>query len=354
MQIKSCAKQLSLWYNVNKRDLPFRHTRDPYKIWISEVMLQQTQVKTVIPYYNKWINKFPTLQSVANAKLDSLLKIWEGLGYYRRCINFHKAVKIVLRNYDGKVPSDYDTIIKLPGIGVYTAGAVLSIAFDEKVPAVDANVSRVISRLQCKEKIINTDKMIYETVKSMLNIVKSPGNLNQSIMELGALICTSKNPKCTNCPIINYCNAFSKNKIHQFPKIIKNKSKPHYNIVVGMIWKGDRFYIQKRSIDSMLAGLWEFPGGRVKQGESLKQVLIRKIKDESGLVPRIGSKIDSIKHSYSHFSISLHCFQCFIDNEKFVIKKKYKWIKPLEIKNFSFPKANHKLFNLISANNWYV
>ncbi len=354
MQINIIVTTLQKWYTDTKRDLPFRATKDPYKIWISEIMLQQTQIKTVIPYYNRWIETFPNIQLVANSKLDSLLKIWEGLGYYRRCVNFHNASRIVLKNYNGEIPSDYNTFIKLPGVGKYTAGAVLSISFDVKIPAIDVNVFRVISRLYSLNKSVNMNKTIYNLVSSMLENVYSPGDFNQALMDFGSLICIQKNPKCNICPISNYCKAYLKNKVNQFPKISKTISKPHYDVVVGMIWYSDKFYIQKRSLDSMLAGLWEFPGGKVDQGESFKIALKREIKNETGFMPIIGNEIDSIEHSYSHFSISLHCFQCFIKNKKLTYNRKFEWITPKDIKNFSFPKANHKLFSLISQKNWYV
>ena len=354
MQINIIVTTLQKWYRDTKRDLPFRGTKDPYKIWISEVMLQQTQIKTVIPYYNRWIETFPNIQMVANSQLDSLLKIWEGLGYYGRCVNFHNAAKIVLKNYDGKIPSDYNTFIKLPGVGKYTAGAVLSISFGVKIPAIDVNVFRVISRFYTLNKSVNTNKTIYNLVSSMLEYVSSPGNFNQALMDFGSLVCVQKNPKCNICPISTDCKAYLKNQVNQFPKISKTISKPHYDVVVGMIWYNDKFYIQKRSLNSMLAGLWEFPGGKVNQGESFEIALKRGIKNETGFMPIIGNEIDSIEHSYSHFSISLHCFQCFIKNKKLIYNRKFEWIAPKDIENFSFPKANHKLFNLISQKNWYV
>ena len=354
MQINTVAATLQKWYSESKRDLPFRATTDPYKIWISEVMLQQTQIKTVIPYYNRWIDTFPNIQIVANSKLDSLLKIWEGLGYYRRCVNFHNATKIVLKNYNGKIPSDYNTFIKLPGVGKYTAGAVLSISFGVKIPAIDVNVFRVISRFQCLNKSVNNNKTIYNLISSMLGYVNSPGDFNQALMDLGSLICIQKNPKCKICPISTHCKAYLKNQVDQFPKISKTVPKPHYDVVVGMIWYNNKFYIQKRSLDSMLAGLWEFPGGKVDNGEPFEIALKRGIENETGFIPIIGDKIDSIKHTYSHFSISLHCFQCFVKNKKLTYNRKFEWITPKDIKKFSFPKANHKLFNLISQKNWYV
>ena len=280
MQSNTIATTLQKWYRNTKRDLPFRATKDPYKIWISEVMLQQTQIKTVIPYYNRWIVTFPDIQIVANSKLDSLLKIWEGLGYYRRCVNFHNATKIVLKNYNGKIPSNYNTFIKLPGVGKYTAGAVLSISFGVKIPAIDVNVIRVISRFYSLNKSANINKTIYNLVSSMLEHVNSPGDFNQALMDFGSLICMQKNPKCSICPISTYCKAYSKNQINQLPNISKPKPKPHYDVVVGMIWYNNKFYIQKRSLDSMLAGLWEVPGGKVNQGESFETALKRGIKND--------------------------------------------------------------------------
>ena len=184
MQTIAITRKLLLWYSKNKRLLPFRKTNDPYKIWLSEVMLQQTKMKTVIPYYKRWLKRYPTLQSAAEARTDSLLKLWEGLGYYQRCRNYHRALKIVVNNYKGKIPSSYNHFIDLPGVGDYTAGAVLSIAFNKPIPAIDGNVKRVMSRiLGIKNLTLYNKRRIKKTIYKFIP-TGNPGDFNQALMEL--------------------------------------------------------------------------------------------------------------------------------------------------------------------------
>ena len=354
MQIKRITIELLLWYSENKRLLPFRNTNDPYKIWLSEVMLQQTKVNTVIPYYNQWLKHHPTLQSAADARIDQLLKLWEGLGYYQRCRNFHKALKIVVNNYKGKVPSSFDHFINLPGVGEYTAGAVLSIAFNKPMPAIDGNVKRVMSRILGIKKLTTYNqnrikKTIYDLIPT-----DNPGNFNQALMELGALVCTPKKPKCTKCPIAKNCSAYNSSNPELYPLPKKIRKIPHYIIVTGIIWRDNKFYIQKRHQKSMLGGLWELPGGKVENKESLERALIREIEEECGIIPIVKDKIGYVEHSYSHFTISLNCFHCIEGKDKIQLSNNRYWITHREIDLFPFPKANHKLFALINKKGWNV
>ena len=246
MQINSVSNILLRWYDNNKRDLPIRLTKDPYKIWISEIMLQQTQMKTAIPYYIRWIDKFPTLESVAKAKSDRILKLWEGLGYYRRCLNFHKASKIVIDKYDGRIPSDYESFKALPGVGEYTVGAVLSIAFGVALPAIDGNVNRVMSRFNGIKNLTKRNKdILYNCIVSLFN-KSDPGDINQALMEIGALLCVPKNPLCNKCPLSNNCKAFKNGNPELYPTKIKRLPKPHFTVVTAIIWRKEKFYIQKR------------------------------------------------------------------------------------------------------------
>ena len=354
MQIKPLSRSLLDWYKKNKRKLPFRSTNDPYKIWLSEVMLQQTQVNTVIPFYLNWIKRFPTIDDVANTDYEIVLKFWEGLGYYKRCLNFYKATKIILESHKGQIPSDFQSIIKLPGVGDYTAGAVLSIAFNKKRPAIDGNVTRVVSRLKkIKNLTLYNKKIIKKTVQNLIP-ESEPGNFNQSLMELGALICLPQNPKCYKCPITLFCKAFNTKNPNKYPSPKMGKINPHFDVVVGVIWRNEKFFIQKRNNDSMLGGLWEFPGGKVKKGESRKEALKREIKEECKIIPVIGRKVGFINHSYSHFSITMHCYHCFEKKSRIETTLQSNWITPNEIESFSFPKANHKIFKLLDTYGWDI
>ncbi len=347
MQVKSIIKKLLDWYDSNHRKLPFRLTNDPYKIWISEIMLQQTQINTVIPYYNNWVKKYPTLNHVAKAKFSELLKRWEGLGYYARCNNFHKSSKIVLHLYKGVIPQDYKQFIALPGVGEYTAAAVLSIAFDQKIPAIDGNVKRIMSRYL---GIKNTTPKNYKWIKNKLKSwipSQRPGDFNQAMMDLGSIICRPKKPNCNKCPIKKNCVGYLNNNPEKYPIKLVKKKTPNFTVVVGLIWRKDKFYIQKRDINSMLGGLWEFPGGKISNDESLITALEKKVKNECGSEIKVNEKIGVIKHKYSHFSITMHGFNCKEKSKIAPFEKEHRWINSKQIDQFAFPKANHKLFSII-------
>lgn len=349
---KLFQKKLLLWFHSNKRDLPFRDVKDPYKIWLSEVMLQQTQVNTVLPYFNKWIKKYPTIKSVANEDYDILLKYWEGLGYYSRCLNFYKACRIIVNNFDGLVPNKWSYLRDLPGVGDYTASAVLSIAFNQKYVAIDGNVKRVMSRyLGIKNVTSNNLKRIKTFLEEHI-LEKETGNFNQSIMELGAIICRPKNPKCQECPISLNCIGYLKIQPENYPNPKNYKAKPHHVIVAGIFWRNKLFYIQKRDENGMLGGLWEFPGGKVEKNETLISALNRKIKEECGVSPMVKEKVGVINHQYSHFSITFHVYNCMEEKKKIKEAKLSAWIAPEQISQYAFPKANHKIFKIISDRGW--
>ena len=347
MQIITIQNRLLYWYADNKRDLPFRKNKDPYLIWISEVMLQQTKMKTMIPYFNKWIDLYPTLKKVAETELSDLLKLWEGLGYYSRCRNFHKATIILNRDNNGLIPKDWHTFRSLPGIGDYTASAVFSIAYNLPYVVIDVNVKRVMSRVLGLQNLSNKNHLIILNNLKEWICKKHPGDFNQAMMELGALVCTPQKPSCYACPIKTNCIAFIKGSPELYPYKKKKIIKPHFITVGGLIWRKNRFYIQKRNISSMLGGLWEFPSVKVKKNESLKTALKKLIKKEFGIVPIIKKKIGTIEHSYSHFSITFHGYHCKEDGIYFESKTEHEWIKLKDIDSFAFPKANHKIFNLI-------
>ena len=354
MQQSNITSSLLSWYSKEKRALPFRDIDNPYKIWLSEVMLQQTQVETVIPYFERWIKKFPTLEAVANSNQESLLKIWEGLGYYSRCSNFHKAAKIVVENHCGNIPNDWDSFRALPSVGDYTAAAVLSMAFQKPFPLIDGNVKRVIARVLGLKNLTNRNMSRMKNHLGNIISQEKPGDFNQSVMELGARVCSPKNPNCGKCPISFSCKAFASGNPELYPTPIKKTKPPHYTIVAGIVWRGEKFYIQKRGEKGMLAGLWEFPGGKVKKGESLQDALCREIKEECGAKPKILKKIGAIKHTYTHFSITFHGYHCEENITPLNDIENSTWIEPTQISEFPFPKANHKLFSLLDEQGWHV
>ena len=342
------------WFDDSKRELPFRNTTNPYLIWLSEIMLQQTQVKTVIPYYKKWIKKYPSIQSVANARQSELLKCWEGLGYYARCRNFHESARIILKNHDGIIPSNWEEFRSLPGVGDYTAAAVLSIAFKQPIPAIDGNARRVMARVLGLRKFSKRNMSIMKSTLCKWIHKARPGDFNQAIMDIGACICFPTDPDCMSCPINNYCKAFISGNPVRYPLKKKHKKIPNHTVVAGIIWRRNQFLIQKRYTNGMLGGLWEFPGGKVEPGEPLIDALKREIKEECGIRTKIIKQVGFINHAYSHFSITLYLYHCKTKGEPLVQKRIHKWITPGEIEKYAFPKANHKLFAILNNYGWYI
>ncbi|TVQ03567.1 MAG: A/G-specific adenine glycosylase [Balneolaceae bacterium] len=344
------TEKLAAWYQANKRDLPWRRTDDPYKIWVSEIMLQQTRVETVIPYFRRFVEVFPTVFHLAAASQQQVLKCWEGLGYYSRGRNLHQAAKTVVEDFDGKIPSTHKEISKLKGIGPYSAAAILSIAFNRKYAVVDGNVIRVITRFYGIPDDIRketTKKHVQELADDLID-GNNPGDFNQAVMELGALICTPKNPACHLCPVSQYCISLQRMETDVIPYKSPSKKIPHKEIAVGLIVnEKNELLIALRPNNSMLGGLWEFPGGKREQNETLQETVIRELKEELGVDVEIYSKFRDLKHTYSHFKITLHAFWCKIINGQPAPKSSQKlvWVGLEGVDHYPFPKANKTLLN---------
>jgi len=345
--------RLLTWYDCRSLSLPWRTSNDPYKIYLSEVMLQQTQIKTVLPYYKKWIEKYPTVCSVANASQEQILKQWEGLGYYGRARNFHKSCQIVVFKFNGHIPALTEEFSSLPGVGPYISAAVMSIAFNHPVPAVDTNAIRVASRLNMISGSSPGDSQRIQKFLSANIAARRPGDFNQAIMDLGREICKSHNPKCALCPVSMFCKSLVNNCVDKYPYKIKSNKKPHYNIAVGIVWKKGKILISKRKEGGLLGGLWEFPGGKIVDEEGAKNCIVREIKEELGVHVKPTAFIKKIKHAYTHFSITMAAYNCtFLHGSPQPLGcDDWRWIWPNEIKTLPFPKANHKLFNSIILEN---
>lgn len=305
------TRELLLWYQRYARDLPWRKTDDPYRIWISEVMLQQTRVETVIPYYKKWIAVFPDLLTLNASSEKEVLRVWEGLGYYRRVYNVLKTADIIISEFKGEFPKSVKALKKLPGIGDYIAGALASIAFGKDEIALDGNGLRVLSRMIEFEYPVNELKHKAELGVFMRELLPegSASQFNQAIMDLGSLICKPKKPHCGNCPIKSECCAFKHNSQEFYPKRKKRKSSPHYEVVAAVIQKGEKVLIDKRRAKGLLGGLWEFPGGKVEAGETHHAALKREISEELGVDIFITSGFGEYKHAYTHFKITVFVFK---------------------------------------------
>lgn len=353
MKAELPVKKLLQWYAANKRDLPWRHTGDIYAIWLSEVMLQQTQVTTVIPYYNRFLQHFPDIVSLAEAREQDLLKMWEGLGYYSRIRNFHKAAKEVVRLHNGQIPTHHQSFRKLPGVGPYIAAAVLSIACGLPLPAVDGNVMRVVTRFKgMSDDIGKTATRTHITAQLQQYIPPSRSSqFTQAFMELGALVCTPKSPQCTECPFSKECTAFNTGTIHKYPVKTRRPKVPEYRVSIAIVVKGDMFYIQKRPSKGHLGGMWEFPGGKSKDNESPEHTLLRECREELGCDVTIIRKLAQVNHAYSHFKIRMSVFICSIQagDVRQPEGHPFCWITVDELDEYPFPGANHKFFSELRA-----
>jgi len=343
-------KKLLTWYAKHKRDLPWRRTKDPYRIWVSEVMLQQTQVDTVIPYYKRWFKKFPMVKALASASLDEVLKAWEGLGYYSRARNLHKAAKVIVAKRHGRFPKTFEAIRELPGIGRYTAGAIASIAFDLPYPVLDGNVSRVLVRLYAISKPPRDPKIVEELWDYAEKLLpkNSPGDFNQAFMELGARICLSKKPLCLFCPVSEQCEARQLGIEESLPAKSPPRKIPLFQVAVAILKHKDRYFIQQRPPEGLLGGLWEFPGGKIEPKETAEGCLYREVQEELGVKAKILRRLPIVKHAYTHFKVILYPFECRLDGGK--IKKAdtpYRWVRFEEFSKYAFPTANRKIFKLL-------
>lgn len=344
-------ESLLKWFRREARDLPWRRTRDPYLVWLSEVILQQTRVEQGLPYYERFVAAFPNVRDLAAAPQDRVLKLWEGLGYYTRARNLHAAAKRIVDEHDGVVPNRSEVLALLPGVGRYTACAVASIAFSEPVPVVDGNVKRVLARLYDREAPIDgvaAEKELWTLAESILS-KESPGDFNQAMMELGARICTPKRPDCDACPVAEHCRARVAGTQEQRPVRAKKKAVPHKEIVVAAIRRDGRYLLGKRPPHGLLGGLWEFPGGKVEPGETHEQAIVRECREELGVTVKVGGMIACVRHAYTHLRVTLNVYACTITKgtPRPKTHAELKWASAAEFGEYAFPKANHKFLHLL-------
>jgi A/G-specific adenine glycosylase len=334
------------WFNRNRRDLPWRQRRDLYAIWVSEVMLQQTRVSTVLPYYRDFLKRFPTLKRLATATLQDVLKAWEGLGYYSRARNLWRAARLVRENFHGRIPDDYGQFRKLPGVGDYIAAAVLSISRGLAVPVVDGNVLRVV----CRWQGIGDDIRLAATKKKVRSFLCEiipaavPGRFNEALMELGALVCLPKDPLCPQCPLRQGCFAFRQGRMGSLPVKSKKRPGPTYRVALAVIVRKGRIFIQQRPEQGHLGGLWEFPGGKCLAAEKPELAVVRECHEELGVGVEALSKLAEVRHAYSHFKVVLHVYACRLLKGLPKTRQPHAWVKSGELNRYPIPAANHKFF----------
>jgi A/G-specific adenine glycosylase len=350
------AALLLQWFARHQRSLPWRQKHTPYATWIAEIMLQQTQVKTVLPYYQRWMQRFPGVKHVARASEDELLKHWEGLGYYARVKNIRRTAQILVRDWGGKFPQDQQELLRLPGIGAYTAGAIMSLAFNRPYAAVDGNIERVFARLfdlatPVKEKA--NQGFIWSKAQALIPEGQAR-SFNQALMELGALVCLPRNPECAQCPLESFCISRQLRIVDQRPVPGAPPEILQRTAALGVLVKDGHVLVQKRPPSGLMAGLWEFPGGKLEPGESPEKAVVREFQEELGLQIQPIKKIAVIKHSYTTFRITLHCFLCLQHDENQQPTPRAavaaRWVSPQQLSQFAFPAANGKLLRILEQN----
>ena len=340
------ASKLLAWYRDNKRVLPWRGHPDPYAVWVSEIMLQQTRVEAVIPYFERWMNRFPTINALAQASEQDILNLWEGLGYYSRARNLHKAAKIVLEQHHGELPRDLDALRGLPGIGRYTVGAIASMAFGMDEPTLDGNIRRVLARVFDVNQPADSptgEKILWELAAKHLSKGEA-GDYNQALMDLGATICLPKNPRCLICPVMKLCKARELGIQEERPVTKPKKKIPHYVHVVAVIEKNGRVLLAKRPSKGSLGGMWEFPNARVN-GDPAK-ALTKTIQTATRLKVRRKDALKLVEHAYSHFSVTVHPFRCDLISKS--ENKNLKWIRVGELEEYPMGRIDRQIARQLS------
>jgi A/G-specific adenine glycosylase len=306
-------------------------------------MLQQTTVRAVRPYYEKWLERFPDLESLARAPLRDVLRAWQGLGYYQRARNLHRAAGRILREHGGRLPADRDALRRLPGFGPYTTAAVLSLAFGRPLPVIDANVRRVLMRVLATEGPASSslDKGFLAVLEKIIPRA-APGAFNQAMMELGALVCRSANPQCLACPVRGFCRAAAEGRQETIPRPRRIETTP-VEAVVAVIRRDGRFLIRQRPEAGLLAGLWEFPGGKRERGESLVEALRREVREEVGAEVADVRFLTTVRHAYTRFQVTLHAFTCRFRRAPVLPNKEFRWVTLRSIRRYPLPSGSVRI-----------
>ncbi len=341
------------WFSAHARDLPWRRDRSPYSVWISEAMLQQTRVDTVVAYYARWMGRFPNVQTLAEAEVGEVLKVWEGLGYYARARNLHRAAGVILRDHGGEIPSDPEALLALPGIGLYTQAAVASLAFGCALPVLDGNVERVLTRL-CAIGTPVGERGVRDGLRALAGRMMAghpPGAFNEAMMELGATVCLPRMPRCGECPLSKVCRGRKGNPM-DFPVKAKKAKIPTPEVGAAVTWRDDgRFLIARRHEKGLLGGMWEFPGGKQEAGESMPDCIVRELREELGITVRVETPLTHVRHTYSHFHLSLHVWNCRWqgDSPRALDCADFRWVTLADCLELPFGKADRQVFPVLEA-----
>lgn len=348
------AADLLAWYDRAAADLPWRRSPEPYHVWLSEIMLQQTQVETAIPYYERFLEALPSVEALAAAPLAAVLKLWEGLGYYSRARSLHRAAKIIVSDLGGRFPITADGLRQLPGVGPYTAGAVASIAFGQRAPVLDGNVMRVFARLTD----LTADISLPQTRADLWALAarwlppERPGDYNQALMELGRTVCRPRAPLCDACPLRPHCRACAAGTQASRPVKTRRAPSPHHDVTAGLIWNdNNKLLIAQRPLDGLLGGLWEFPGGKREPGETLEGCLQRELREELAIEVEVRELFTVVRHSFTHFKITLHAFTCrYISGPPQTLGvRDWAWAVPDDLGLYTFGRADREVIAALRA-----
>ncbi len=348
------TRPLLQWYDASGRDLPWRAEVTPYAIWVSEIMLQQTQVATVRPYYDRFLKVFPTIADLAAADLEKVLKLWQGLGYYARARHLHRAALEVVARFSGNLPDTFEALMSLPGIGRSTAGAILTIAFKKRYPILDGNVRRVLCRFFAvsqdpREKSV--DAWLWLCSEKLMPTKRLSGIYLQAIMDLGATVCSPKHPDCLSCPVEKHCEARALGLQGELPMREKRKKVPHYDYFAGLLVCGDSVLIHRRPLKGLLAGLWEFPGMRLEDAlvkESIMPQFEAFFKNEINQSPKDAQLFMTIRHVFTHFKMTLYVFSARIAGDV-PVHLPLKWVRRDRLSNYAFSTAHQKIVSGLSG-----
>ncbi len=355
--VADLRRVLLLWYRKNKRPLAWRKNKEPYAIWVSEIMLQQTRVDQMDAYFRRFLDRFPTLGDLARASEEQVLKAWEGLGYYARARNMCRAAQQVAKEREGVLPDTYEELLDLPGIGPYTAAAVSSIAFDRPHPVLDGNVTRVLCRVLRIEDNPRKTSIRARLIAAGETLIspEQPGDFNQALMELGAGVCTPLNPACERCPLRGWCRARQElDDPARLPLKAPKKSRPHHHEVAGVIRQDTALLVTKRPSNAMLGGLWELPGGRFKRGERPAAALRRTLREQLGISVEAGLQLAEISHGYSHFTITLSAVAATLADGHPGNREgtDWCWAGSTQLNELPFDRAHRRLLDLLARSPW--
>ncbi len=342
------AARLLAWYDGEGRDLPWRHTRDPYAIWLSEVMLQQTGVETVIPYYRAFLERYPTVAALAAAPIEEVIELWAGLGYYRRARNLHSAARQVMRDHGGCFPASLAGLQALPGVGRSTAGAILSIAFDTPAPILDGNVRRVLCRLFALHgdpRSSAAEKRLWRWAEELTS-QERPHDYAQAIMDLGAILCTPRRPACDRCPLAGLCEGYRQGLAEGLPEARPRKQLPVRRQVALVLEGRNGILVNRRGLDGMLAGLWEFPACEIAEGDSPDSAAAGLAAELGGAQP---ARLGSVRHLYSHFRLETELYLARYDADPIAATQTRRWVPRAELQRLALHGAHLKALPLLAA-----